>query len=63
QYLPWRWIGGGLAPALFVPVASVVGVGMALRAGWLAVRRGGLMWRGTLYPLEQMRSGARFQFP
>ena len=61
--IPWRWMNGRWLPALLVPVATVLAIALTLRSGWLAVRRGGLMWRGTLYPTELLRAGARFRFP
>lgn len=63
QVIPWYWMHGRLLPALFPPVGTVLMVGATLRAGILAVRRGGLMWRGTLYPTKLLKHGARFKFP
>jgi hypothetical protein len=63
QVIPSVWQGRPVWPALVPPVATILSVGLALRAGWLAVRRGGLMWRGTLYPTEQLRQGSRLEFP
>ncbi len=50
-------------PALFVPVASVLAVGLLLRASWLTIWRGGMLWRGTLYPMKLLRDNARLRFP
>ena len=63
QLIPSAWFARPWWPALFPPVAVVLSVALMLRAGWLAVRRGGLMWRGTLYPTEMLRRGARLRFP
>jgi cellulose synthase/poly-beta-1,6-N-acetylglucosamine synthase-like glycosyltransferase len=51
-HLP-RWIG------LTFPLASVVLVFTFLRSAWLAERRQGVDWRGTRYPLAQLRAAHR----
>jgi hypothetical protein len=63
--LPLRgWGRGGLwLRAFATPLVSPVVAFALLRAGWLGWRRGGAMWRGTLYPTEQLRAGARVKFP
>jgi hypothetical protein len=53
------WTRRRIVPALLFPLAAVLGAAMALRAGLLAYRRGGLLWRGMLYPLAQLRTTAR----
>jgi len=58
-----RWARRPLLPAAFVPLAAVLGLVISVRAGWLALRRGGLMWRGKLYPLAQLRGGSRVRPP
>ena len=63
QLIPSIWFGRPWWPTLFVPVATVLSVAILLRAGWLTVRRGGMLWRGTLYPMEMLRRGARLRFP
>lgn len=63
QAIPWLWLNGRVLPVLLFPLAAVLGVSMTLRAGILAVWRGGLLWRGTLYPLKMLRAGARLKFP
>lgn len=54
-----RWARRPLGPALFIPLAAVVGVTLNLRAGILALKRRGLLWRGRVYPLSQLRAGTR----
>ena len=56
-----RWMARPLLPALLVPVGTVLFAGCLLRSGWLAHRRGGIAWRGTLYPTALLREGARYQ--
>ncbi len=44
--------------ALFHPLAVAVLVYATLRSTVLTLRRGGIVWRGTFYPLARLRSGA-----
>lgn len=50
-----RWTLAGL---VFLPVISALSIAMWWRASLKAVARGGIEWRGTLYPLDQLRKGA-----
>jgi glycosyltransferase involved in cell wall biosynthesis len=45
-----------LAAALF-PVASLVFCYLLVRSTWITLRQGGVNWRGTLYPLAELRAG------
>ena len=54
-----RWNGRRLAPALLWPLTSLLLIFLMARAGWVAERRGGVTWRGTLYPLAELRAGRR----
>ena len=63
QLIPSAWFARPWWPALFAPVAAILFVPLLLRAGWLTVWRGGMLWRGTLYPMEMLRRGARLRFP
>ncbi|MCX5684884.1 MAG: glycosyltransferase family 2 protein [Planctomycetota bacterium] len=57
------WGRGGLwLRALATPLVSPVVAFALLRAGWLGRRRGGAMWRGTVYPSALLRAGARVKF-
>ncbi len=47
-----RWAG------LFFPLAGVLLVFTMLRSCWLGMRRGGIVWRGTFYSLEELRAAA-----
>jgi len=58
-----RWTGFPLLPALVFPLAAPVGALLLLRAGWLGMWRGGVLWRGTLYPGKALRRGSRLPFP
>lgn len=50
-----------ILPALLWPVGSLMLAYSGLRAAWVAQKRGGLDWRGTVYPLEELRKGKRFK--
>ncbi len=54
-----RWARRPMAPAMLAPVIAVVSAWVLIRAGWLGMRRGGVLWRGTLYPSELLREGDR----
>jgi hypothetical protein len=54
----WR---ASILGALFQPLGDLMLVLFMLRAGLVAVARGGILWRGTLYPLDQLRAGRRFK--
>ena len=58
-----RWSKSRLLPALFFPLAAIVAAGVMLRSGWLGYRRGGIVWRGTLYPKDQLLAGRRLKIP
>lgn len=51
----WKSI---LSSMLF-PVGLGLLSAMLLRAGWKCLRNGGIDWRGTRYPLDQLRAGQR----
>ena len=42
---------------LLHPISSVMFVYIMLRSMFLTLRRGGIVWRGTFYPLEDLRKG------
>jgi hypothetical protein len=48
-----------IPPYYFVlhPVSTALFVYTMLRSTFLTLRRGGVAWRGTFYPLEQLRRG------
>ncbi|MBV9610328.1 MAG: glycosyl transferase, partial [Acidobacteria bacterium] len=39
------------------PIASILFAYILLRSMLLTFHHGGVMWRGTLYPLDQLKSG------
>ncbi len=57
-----RWLRQPVLPGLVFPIGAVLVAFAALRSGVLALLRGGLMWRGTLYPTARLREGQRYRF-
>lgn len=45
------------SPAMFLvlPVTALLFIYSIIRASWLTYKRGGIMWRGTLYKLSELR--------
>ena len=59
-----RWAGWRrLLPGLAGPLTAPLMAAMVLRSAWLGRRRGGVVWRGTLYTDDQLRAGSRIRFP
>ncbi|HET9101326.1 MAG TPA: glycosyltransferase family 2 protein [Acidobacteriaceae bacterium] len=54
----WRLTDIPPAYLAFFPVATLLFVGTLLRSMILALWRGGVLWRGTLYPLKELRRQA-----
>jgi hypothetical protein len=59
-----RWAGAAkLLPALAAPLTAPLAAGIFVRGALRGRRRGGVVWRGTLYPTAALRQGARLRFP
>lgn len=59
-YLGMSWYSD--VPAwyfIFHPVGTVLFAYILLRSMFLTFRHGGVVWRGTKYPLEELKSGSR----
>jgi len=57
------WVRGKFVPALAGPLAVPLMEVLLVRAAFLGRKRGGVLWRGTLYPTEVLRAGMRVFFP
>jgi hypothetical protein len=58
-----RWGRQPIGPLLLGPLLAPFSAVIAIRAGLLAWRRGGIVWRGTLYRTEALRAGQRVHLP
>jgi hypothetical protein len=47
---------------LLFPMGLLLIAAMLLRAGYKCIKNGGIEWRGTHYPLAQLRRGQRVRF-
>jgi glycosyltransferase involved in cell wall biosynthesis len=50
-----------ILPALLIPLGPVLLVAILLRSSVRCLRQGGVTWRDTFYPLEQLRAGRRMK--
>jgi glycosyltransferase involved in cell wall biosynthesis len=50
-----------LLPLLFVQVGHILISLMLLRAGIMCILRGGIIWRGTRYSIDELRAGLRIR--
>ena len=39
------------------PLGAVIFIYMVLRSMFITLRQGGVVWRGTFYPLDKLRRG------
>jgi hypothetical protein len=47
-------------PSIFAftyPIGALIFVWMIIRSAFVTLRQGGIIWRGTFYPLEELRRG------
>jgi glycosyltransferase involved in cell wall biosynthesis len=50
-----RWMGRSARTALTLPLGGLILFTIFVRAGWLGWRRGGVLWRGRLYPTALLK--------
>lgn len=55
-----RALGHGSWTALLVPVGSAIMMLAYLRSAWVTVARGGMVWRETVYRLDELAAGRVF---
>jgi hypothetical protein len=55
-----KWMRQTVYSAFLWPLGTIFMTLFTLRSGFLALRRGGIIWRGTLYPLALLRAHRRF---
>ncbi|MCX7748355.1 MAG: glycosyltransferase [Clostridia bacterium] len=55
-----RWARYSVLPAACYPLGSLIFIFFLLRAGYLGVKRGGVIWRGTMYSNDLLKEGKRF---
>lgn len=58
-----RWSRRRYLPGLLMPVAALTSTYLLLRTAWLGWRRGGVVWRDTLYPSSLLRGNLRVRIP
>lgn len=56
-----RWAGRSLRTIPLMPLAALLFAWMVARSTWLVWRRGGVVWRGTLYSTDALRAGRRLE--
>jgi hypothetical protein len=54
-----RRAGLSTAAALLAPLGTLILAAVLVRGGWLGLRRGGVLWRGTFHASAQVREGRR----
>ncbi len=54
-----HWAGRRVIAGLAYPFGLVALVAMVFRSAWLVWRRGGVVWRDTLYRVEELRAHSR----
>lgn len=59
NWVGWTKLDRWKPATLLIPIGQLILSGMLLRSAFYCWRHQGIVWRGTLYPLQQLRSGQR----
>ncbi len=54
-----RWLGCSVAAGLAIPLGKFIVAYVLARSAWLCHRRGGVIWRGTTYGVDELKAGHR----
>jgi hypothetical protein len=63
QYLCLRHLGSKLIHVLALPVGLILAAWIGINSMLKTIRRGGIQWRGTTYPLDELRRLQITRFP
>ena len=56
-YLALLLLASYLPPGLAYPLAALLVISIILRSTWVTLCQRGIVWRGTSYPLEELKRG------
>ncbi len=56
------WMNRSVLHTFFLCIGAIIMATFILRAGFLGIKRRGVMWRGTFYPTELLKQGKRYTF-
>jgi cellulose synthase/poly-beta-1,6-N-acetylglucosamine synthase-like glycosyltransferase len=61
QHLLSRWAGRPSLPGFLYPFGLLAVLAITWRSAWRCLRRGGVAWRETVYPIRALREGSRLE--
>jgi len=57
-----HWLNRLILPALCWPIGMIFHIIFFIRASILTIKRKGIYWRGTFYPISLLKQGRRYRF-